>query len=115
MPEEQQHQQPPGQYTVQIHWPPDTYADATPANLFVFTDNGEQIFFAFAFLPPPPNVDQLQQGQELHYSVDRRNPFIMSRKTLLNLHRELTNFIDKNPHIFAPQMEPDDDADATTG
>ncbi|WP_370501160.1 hypothetical protein NWT09_13185 [Mycolicibacterium sp. jd] len=92
-------------------------------NIFVVTDSAEQVYISFGFLPPPPNIDELreqtQDGGQLHFSVNQSTSFVMSRPTLLTVHRELTNFIIRNAHIYgdlqADSAENGLDTDTTNG
>lgn len=96
---------------VQVHWPAETYARSTPTNIFVVTDSGEQVYISFGFLPPPPNIGELREqteaGSQLHFTVNQSTSFVMSRPTLLTVHRELTDFINRNSHIYG-DLQPDD-------
>lgn len=91
------------QINVTIHWPSDTYQDAKPANTFVFTDNGDSVCIAFGFMPPPPNVQELaaaSKDNHLHFTIDQRESFVISRKMLVQMQQELTQFISMNTHLF---------------
>lgn len=95
---------------IQVQWPDDTYDDATPANLFVFTDNIDSICFAFGFLALPPRVGELaaqSEGRPLFYSVDRKTAFVLPKRVVLELHDKLGEFITNNPQVFGREVSTD--------
>ncbi|MGV0768702.1 hypothetical protein [Mycobacterium syngnathidarum] len=101
----------PEQIEVTVHWPTDTYKNAKPANLFVFTDNGDSVCLSLGFMPPPPNVKELAaaaEGQVLHFEVEQRDAFVVSRQMLVKMQQELTQFISANSHLFVGMVSQSD-------
>lgn len=86
---------------VQITWPPDTYTDAEPANAFVFTDLGENMCFAFGFVPPPPLFDRIagEQGS-LTIEAHKRRAFLLPKSVVVNLATQLQRLITNNAKLF---------------
>ncbi len=82
------------QVQINLTWPLDTYLDAEPANAFVVTDFGENVCFAFGFVPLPPNFEHHIQDGHLNLNVERKRAFLLPKSTLLNMTTELQKFID---------------------
>jgi hypothetical protein len=85
---------------VNIAWPQNTYVDAEPANAFVFTDLGENMCFAFGFVPPPPAIEEAAKQGPLTIEVEKRRAFVLPKGMVLSLLQSLQQTIAKNPHMF---------------
>jgi hypothetical protein len=98
------------QIKVNITWPPDTYLDALPANVFVFNDLGENMCLAFGFVPPPPRVEKLVQDGDLNIEAKRIQALLIPKSLAIGMARELRKYIHNNPRIFDGQRVDDDDS-----
>lgn len=94
-------QEPPNQQiTVSITWPDDTYIDAEPANVFVFTDMGENVVIAMGFAPPPPRLDELVVAGSATIEAVRKRAFVIPKSAFLQLLGEMNRVVEKNPELF---------------
>jgi hypothetical protein len=91
----------PGTVTVEIKWPDDSYADATPANAFILTELNEVVCVALAFVPPPPHLlDGSPGDRRAVIEATRPTAFAVPRSTLASLYIELGKFIARNPQSY---------------
>lgn len=96
------------QIRIDITWPDDTYVDAEPTNAFVFTDAGENICFAFGFAPPPPALEKGVKDGVLQIEATKKSAFVVPKSMVLNMTRELNNYINNNRQAFGIEESSDE-------
>ncbi|AXN43406.1 hypothetical protein MM1218R_01458 [Mycobacterium marinum] len=85
---------------IKVTWPDDTYVDAEPANVFVFTDMGENMCFALGFVPPPPGLQKFASEGVFSTEAQKRRAFLIPKSAILNLAQTLQKIITANAHMF---------------
>ena len=91
---------------IAVDWPVDTYRDAEPANMFVFTSDGRDIYFSLGFVPPIPHTRNGHHAPPERLTVEQRRSFVFTPDFVLGLSRQLAEFIERN-NGFQPKQRPE--------
>jgi hypothetical protein len=100
MPEEE-----PDQIQINVVWPEDSFVEAEPTNVFVFSDMGDAICIAFGFVPPPPALRELAKGGPYRTTVARKRAFIIPKSMVLSLRDEINKVVRANPNMWGQSAE----------
>jgi hypothetical protein len=95
------------QIQIEVEWPPDTYKNAMPTNIFVFNDMGDNLCLAFGFVPPPPGIEALLGEGPVRLVAERIQSVAIPKSMVVPLASKLQQLIDDNPALFPQVLEED--------